>query len=158
MGKVILFGLLAVVVMIALSMLIWGATTGFRYWTADIKGKVELREQTRGSGEFRHFSYDHFFDSCAAIQQAEAEYDAQYDLLQSMDPGSDRDSKARYDRRQTVVTVQKANIEQLKRDYNADSAKEETLALFKSNDLPDHLDVITHEYGRRTRCTYKDRP
>jgi hypothetical protein len=154
MGKAIGIGLLAIVGVFAFVMVMWGFSTGFRYWTADIKGAVELREQTRGSGDFQHFSYDHFNTLCGSIQQAEIEYDTQYDLLQAMDPGSDRDSRARYDRQQRVVAVQKANIGQLKVGYNADSEKEQTLALFKDNDLPSRIIIVPHEYGNRTNCNF----
>lgn len=153
-GKIIFWSVLGLVAIVGLVMLIWGFSTGFQYFTADVRGEVEKTELTAGSGEFRIFSYDYFFNKCAAIQNAEVEYDAQYGLLQSMEPGTDRDSRTRYDRQRRVVAVQLANIEQLKNQYNVDAAKEETIGQFRDSDLPSRVSTQPHKPGDRTRCTF----
>ena len=137
---------------VALSMLMWGITTGFLYWTAGVRGEVEKTELTAGSGSFRIFSYNHFFDLCVNIQKNQANYDAQYDLLQTKEQGT-----SSYDRTAQNVAVLKAKIEEEKRRYNADSRKEETTALFKANDLPDEIPVEEHKRGDRTVCTHQER-
>lgn len=147
-GRIVL---LIVAVLLVFLVVISGVSWGWQYFTATFRGEVEKTELIAGSGEFQIYSYNHFFDLCAAVQQAEAQYDAQYGLLQSMQSGTER-----YERQQRVVAVQLAHIEQLKRQYNVDAAKEETVAAFKSNNLPNHLDTRVHEQGKRTRCTYQD--
>ena len=138
----------AFVALAAIAMLIWGITTGFRYWTADVRGTVEQRELTTASGTFRIFSYNHFFDLCASIQGTEATHDAQFDLLQTQEQGL-----SSYSRTAQNVMVLKAKIEGDKRKYNADAQKEETTALFKSNNLPDTISVEEHQRGDRTECS-----
>lgn len=145
-GKIVLM----VVGVLLLFALIWGGVMGWRYYTASIVGKTGAQEEVQ-SADFRIYSYNHFYDSCAEIQKAEAAYDAQYDLLQSMEPGTDQ-----YERQQRVVAVQKQWIEQLKHQYNADAEKEGTMGQFRANDLPSYINTEQHEYGRRTKCVYQD--
>lgn len=135
---------LIVIACVGLILTITGVGWGIKWYTADIRGAIEQREDTIANADFRIYSYNHFFDLCVAIQEIEAQYDAQSELLN----GTERQGR--------VVAVLKARVEQLKRQYNVDSAKEETVALFKSNNLPFYITVTNHSYGDRTGCTYND--
>jgi hypothetical protein len=134
---------------IIIIVLLWGLSFGFKWATLPFIGKIEQREQIMGSGEFRIFSYNHFFNLCQSIQQVESQYDNQYDLLQEMEKGTES-----YERQQRNVAVLCAEIERRKHRYNADSAKEETVSAFMQSNLPGRIEIETHKYGNRTNCNY----
>ena len=129
--------------------LFWGLIFGFTWATAPFRGALDQREQIQASGDFRIHSYQHFYNLCRSIQQAEAQYDNQYDLLQQLERGD-----GNFDRQQRNVAVLKAQIERLKQKYNGDAAQEETLAAFKDSDLPKQIELGGHVYGHRTDCSF----
>lgn len=120
-----------------------------RWATIPFFGALEQREQIQGSGDFRIHSYQHFFNLCRTIQEAESQYDNQYDLLKELKPSDEN-----YSRQQRNVSVLKARIERLKQRYNGDAAQEETLSAFKNSDLPEKIEIGVHEYGHRTKCNF----
>lgn len=127
---------------------IFAYSGGIQYLTAPFRGKLSKREKIQASGDFRIYSYEHFFDLCKEIQSNEARYDNQYDLLEKTEKGTEE-----YKRQIRNVAVIKTNIEELKRQYNADSSKEKTVSAFKENNLPNKINSI-HQYGERTNCNY----
>lgn len=142
---------LIAVSVVVLFVIMTAASLAFRWEIAPWIGAVEQREIVEGSGEFRINSYNHFYDLCATIQQTEARHDTQFDELEAMNSGTDN-----YDRQRRTVSVLEQRIEVLKRKYNADASKEATLAAFKSNDLPNRIEPLDHEHGRRTECVWGD--
>ncbi len=143
-GKTIRYSILGLLIVFALVVVIWGFSTGFKYFTAEKSGQAEAEQQIQ-SAEFRIFSYQHFYDQLANINSAEATYDSQYDLLQA----TTKDTSD-YSRIQRNLAASVAFIEQLKRQYNADAAKEETMGQFRASNLPSRITVVPHKYGSRT--------
>lgn len=146
MGKAIGLGLLAVVCIMALVVLIWGAATGFKYGTADIRGKVGLRELTLGSGDFRKSAYDHFYDLCAAIQGDEGRIKA---LKEELAGSVSQDRTEQINA--FLSGIRGARSEKIAR-YNGDAAKNYTIGQFRDEYLPYHLDPDKEE----TKCVRGD--
>lgn len=142
-GKIAGYAILGVIILTIIIVGGWGFATGFKYFTAEKTGQAEAERQIQ-SAEFRIFSYEHFFNAIAEINSAKAEYDQQYDLLQTTDSGTDD-----YTRIQRNLAAIGAHIERLINQYNADAAKEETRGQFKTTSLPNHITLQPHEYGDR---------
>jgi len=142
MKKWVILGMVLVVVLIPA---IWA----IRYYTAPLRGVVKVQEAVQASAEFRIFSYEHFYDLIAAINAEEAQYDSQWELLQTTEEEAES-----YSRIQRNLAAIKASIERFKRQYNADAAKEQTRGQFKDSELPFQIKVEPHEYGERTECRY----
>lgn len=69
-GSAILVGAIVVGIATAAGAIQWG--------TADIRGKLDAREQIHANGSYRIDAYDHFFNLCASVQTNEQNLDAQY--------------------------------------------------------------------------------
>lgn len=138
MGKTVLFVVLAFFVILGVSIGWWE----FRVQTAEIKGRGDARIEIQ-SAKNRIPEYNHFFDVCASVQNAESSLDAQVERAET-DP--------------TNPTVQ-ANIAALKavrmqaiHQYNADAAKSYTSGQFLASNLPYRLDDAPYN-GIHTVCT-----
>ena len=129
MRKKIIITLIVLVIL-----LIPGITLGVRYLSAPAVGIVEKQEKVQ-SADFRIFSYEHFYDMTVEIATAEQQYLSQKSKLELLD----KDSES-YTRTLSNIAALEAHIINLKNQYNADAAKEETVGLFKSNDLPDYIE------------------
>lgn len=136
-----------VIAILIVPVIIFAWSGGIQYITAPFRGMLEKREQIQASGDFRIYSYNHFFDLCKSVQNAQSEYDSQKEVLDSMD-----EDEPGYDRQRRTVAILKADIEQRKQKYNSDARKEETVAAFKSNNLPEHMPLGEHEQGERVNC------
>ncbi len=116
--------------------LVWGFATGFRYFTAEITGRVDEEVRVQ-SADFRIFAYEYFYDLYAEIRSAEARYLIQYELLQEMEPDT-----REHNYQQRTVAVLKQRIIELKEKYNADVRKEGTRGQFKATDLPSYIEPV----------------
>jgi len=142
--KGVLYTVLGFVILLVVITVSWGAATGFKYFTAEKTGQAEAEQQIQ-SAEFRIYSYNHFYDLLVTINAAEAQYDAQYELMEAQDAGSES-----YQKTLRNIAAVKAQIARLKVQYNADAEKEETIGQFRSNNLPERVDTVGHKYGNRT--------
>lgn len=126
-------GFFVVIGSIALVVLIIFGSWAFRYYTADIRGQVEMQEEVM-SGEFRMMSYNHFYNLYAEIQAYENQIENQKDLME----GTEGDELKRYKRNLLGLKNQRASAVQ---KYNADVRKEGTRGQFVANDLPKKISI-----------------
>jgi parvulin-like peptidyl-prolyl isomerase len=117
--------------------------------TADVRGKLDAREQIHASGDYRIQAYEHFFNLCASVQTNEQSLDAQYDELNAAKDIGDKDNEAR-------ILANIAGIRAARQDainqYNADAHKDYTLGQFRASSLPYQLDT-SYKKGVHTSCT-----
>lgn len=123
-----LFGLILAVILFFTTI---GAATGtlnyaIRWVTAPFIGALDKRE-TVTSGDYQIFSYEHFYDLCAAIQRKQRSLMAQKDLLDDVE-----DKRRVY---QNIAAL-RSQIQSDVSSYNADSRKSETMARYKDRGLP----------------------
>ncbi len=135
-GKIFGIATLSVIVVFFFIVLIWGFGTSFRYFTAEITGKVDQEVHVQ-SADFRIFAYEYFYDLYAEIRSAEARYLIQYELLQELEPGT-----RAHEYQQRTVAVLRQHIIVLKERYNADVRKEGTRGQFKAADLPSYIEPV----------------
>ena len=132
------FGLAFMAVMV-IALLFFGGLA-FRYYTADVRGRVDANEQIK-SGSSRIVNYEHFFNLCASIQGNEAQIRA---LEKELSFGNNGE-RPRIQANITGVTAARARaIAQ----YNADAAKSYTQGQFRSSALPYQLS----ESAKETTC------
>lgn len=141
-------GLLYTVIGI-LSVLVLGtgtllATGTIQKWTADFRGDVKAKEQTKASGAFRVATYNDYFALCSAVQSDEDAIRNAQDEIKAEGTTTARKAKL-----QQVITATKNTRAENVRDYNAKAANE-FKAPFKSNDLPAKLDIADFN----TECAY----
>lgn len=141
--KVILLGITALVLVIAVPTGIWYATQETKKATANYRGDVALKENTRANADFRRQAYDHFFDICAQVQTKET---AIKTLLPRWHTETDQTTKARVADNIAANQITRAD---LINQYNVDAKKSWTVGQFQSSDLPYQLSVSAKE----TQCT-----
>lgn len=110
--------------------------------TAGWSGKTSQINKTKGSGDYRIASYDHFFDLCASVQDQEVTIAAQKEELKTAT--GDRVSQIHAN-----LSALTANRNEQINHYNADARKSGTQGQFKDSSLPYQLDP-TQE---KTTCT-----
>lgn len=144
MGKIVAWTLGAFVLIYLIG---WGLF-GIRVMTAGIvgRGQAEIQIQSPGS---RIPAYNHFFDLCASVQQAEAGIDQQTEMLNS---ATTEDDKQRIRTNVSALQMTRANgIYQ----YNADAAKDYTIGQFRDSKLPYRLSDEPYKAGgEKTQCSY----
>jgi hypothetical protein len=140
-----LFGTIALWALgiVALILLITAISWGWRYATADPKGRVEAREQIF-SGSSRIQAYDHFFNLCAAVQTAEQNLVAAYEELGT----APEDDKQRI---RTNITGLLATRNDAVNQYNVDAGKDYTIGQFRASNLPFNL-PSTYQKGQVVTC------
>lgn len=141
-GWTIFFGFIAVVVIIVIGLM---ATFGFGLFakgTANFRGEVQEVEQTKASGSFRIYSYEHFFELCVSAQNKEQTVKALEEELKT------NPSEARVEQINVDITANKIAREESINQYNADAHKENTIGQFKSSNLPTELNANAKE----TQC------
>lgn len=130
-----------------LSIALFAAGLAFRYFTADVRGRVDAQEQIL-SGPNRIAQYDHFFNLCASVQSLEAQLDA---LNVELPRAPTVRDESRILASITGVTAARARaINQ----YNADALKSYTSARFRDSDLPFQIPTGPYE-GTPTSCAYE---
>lgn len=118
---------------------------GIKYYTADIRGKINANEQIK-SGSNRIVQYDKFFNECWSIRGLEGSLDAS---LGELETATTEDNKQRI---QTNITGLKAARSQAIANYNADAAKNYTGGQFRDSDLPYQIKETDYIKGYRTSC------
>ena len=122
-GKIIGYSILGIVSIGAVAASIYG----IKWAIAPAQGALEKRQEVQ-SGDYRKYSYEHFYDLYVAIQRKRGSLRSQCDYL---DHAGNKDEV--YQRIAALRAQLISNIEQ----YNQDSRKMETMGQFKSTDLPD---------------------
>ena len=131
---------LARTVVIILAVLVVGTGTMFatgtiQKWTADWRGDVKVKEQTKANAGFRIGSYDSFFDLCSSVQSDEDAIRNAQEELDAKETTADRKAKLRQN-----ITATKNTRSETIRDYNAKAANE-LRGVFKDAALPASLDI-----------------
>jgi hypothetical protein len=130
--KLELVGYFMAIVLVFFGALAFTNSLGYVYqWVAaPFVGELEQRQKVQ-SGEFRMYSYEHFYDLCASIQRKQRTLMAQEELDN--------------DRAEQNAAALKGQIQNDISKYNADARKEETMGQFKANDLPEHINYSEKE-------------
>lgn len=115
----------------------------WRYHMAPFFGMVDAEVQIE-SGANRRYTYDHFFNLCAAVRSTEAKIDEQRTLLASAPEAN----QAMIYTNIAGLTSARANYIE---EYNADANKAYTSARFLSDQLPRQLDHSSYT-GIKTNC------
>lgn len=110
------------------------------------EGETE-RIQIVNSGEFRIRAYNHFFDLCASVQDAESRIDNATDVLATADPNG-----RFYDTYVLNLSGAKQSRADAVNQYNADARKDWTEANFLDEDLPWQVSPDYVAHGRKTVC------
>lgn len=139
--KVAAGGSAVFVLVFALVAGIWG----LRVATAGIYGRGEAHRQVQ-SAPSRIAAYNHFFDLCVSIQNAEAQIDAQQEALATAEDHVDKSRMT-----QNIAALKATRAAGINQ-YNADAAKDYTIGQFKDSDLPYYIAPTAYE-GNRTSCT-----
>ena len=126
---------LSVVTVLVFSTGVMFATGTIQKWTADWRGDVKVKEQTKANAGFRIGSYDSFFDLCSSVQSDEDSIRNLEEELEAKETTDDRKAKLR----QTITATKNTRAESV-RDYNS-KAGNELRGAFKDAGLPDRLDV-----------------
>ena len=134
-------------ILVCIGMILVGSVSALalKYYTADVRGRVDANEQIK-SGSNRIVQYDSFFNACSSIQGIEGTIDA---LLEELASTVDENNKQRI---QTNITGNKAARAQAIAQYNADARKNYTDGQFRDSDLPYQLNTTNFIKGHRTSC------
>jgi len=116
-----------------------------KYYTADVRGRIDANEEIK-SGASRIANYDHFFNLCASIQTNEATIDA---LLAELKDAVDNDDKGRI--QSTLTGVRSARFGAINQ-YNADASKGYTQGQFRDSQLPYQIAASAYPDGGKTTC------
>jgi hypothetical protein len=133
--KVLLFGGLAIVLVLLFATM-W--VFGYGLWsagTAETRGETGVRERTVADADYRIASYDQFYDLCASIVSKEDSIALIEQDVAGAEEGSQR--KRELDEYLLALRAQRA---ELINQYNADARKEDTRANFRASDLPYQID------------------
>lgn len=126
-------------------LVITGFATGtIQKWSADWRGDVAAKEQTKANGSFRVSTYNDFFNLCSSVQSDEDAIRNAQDEMKDPDTTPDRKAKLR----QNITATKNTRAESI-RDYNAKAANEYKAA-FRSQDLPASLSINNYN----TQCAY----
>jgi hypothetical protein len=132
-GLTLLFGAIAIVIALVLvAMAVFGFGL-FAKGTANFRGEIQELEQTKASGSFRIYSYEHFFELCVSAQNKDNAIEALQEEL-ALNPSSGRKEQVIAD-----ITANKIAREESINQYNADAQKEKTIGQFKAANLPSEL-------------------
>ena len=144
MAKIIGYGVISFVLLIGLL----AAVFGLEVATAGLvgRGKAHIEIQSAPS---RISGYNHFFDLCASVQNAEAAIDQ---FTAARDRATDPNEISRI---QTNLDAQVITRQNGINQYNADAAKDYTVGQFRASNLPYRLDDTPYKAGgEHTRCAY----
>lgn len=138
--------ILSLAVIIGLAIGVFFLQQQVRRWIAPVEGETE-RIEAVNSVEFRMRAYNHFFDLCVSVQNAEQTIDNAFDTLEAVRP----------DVRFYNTYVLNFNAAKQARtngvnQYNADARKDWTEGNFLDEDLPWQIGLDYQPHGRRTVC------
>lgn len=127
-------------------LLLFAAGLTLRYFTADVRGRVNAQETIK-SGSNRIAQYNQFFNLCAAVQAAEGQLDGLEVELAATSLEKDRQ------RILSNITGVSANRLRIISQYNANATKSYTAGQFRDSDLPYSLPAVPYTAGgRKTVC------
>lgn len=129
MFKSIVLSILAFLVLMAL---VIGGTWTYKWYTAPIRGKIEMREQIQNK-DHRRYSYEHFYDMYASHESYKDSLRAQKQVLDTAD--GNQENRVRQN-----IAALKSQMARVREEYNADSRKTKTAGQFKAWDLPKRLE------------------
>lgn len=140
-------GGLGCAIMLVVVLSIGGVFAGWawKYYTADIRGRIEANETIK-SGPNRIAQYEHFFNLCAAIQGNEAQIDS---LTENLAVAVDNDDRARI--QASIAGVKAIRLTGIAQ-YNADASKSYTSGQFLASNLPYQIPATAYPQGGRTTC------
>lgn len=127
--RIILYGLLAVFLMIALPIAGLFISGTISMQTAGFRGEVKATEIIKGSGTFKIQAYNRFHDLCQEV----IGFDAKIASLQSFGILDEIDKRA-------LAGLTNMRINSVTK-YNADASKDWTAGQFRDNDLPYQLNL-----------------
>ena len=123
---------LSIIGFLVVMALVIGGTWAYKWYTAPIRGKIEMREQIQGK-DFRRYSYEHFYDLYASYESYKDSLQAQYQVLETAE--GNQENRVRQN-----IAALKSQMARVREEYNADSRKAKTAGQFKSWDLPKRLE------------------
>lgn len=124
--------LIAVLSVLGVLLLI-GAVVGVKYVTAEPRGAADQREKTVANGNYRIASYDAYFDQCRAVRAADLKADRAAEAVR----GANSPDEKR--RAQINLDALLNNRIEMAEAYNANAGKEDTMAMFKADNLPTEI-------------------
>lgn len=127
--------ILAVVTILLFSTGVMFATGSIQKWTADWRGDVKAKEQTKANGAFRVGTYNDFWNLCSAVQSDEDSIRNAEEEMNAKETTADRKAKLRQ-----IITATKNTRAENVRDYNV-KAQNEYKAAFQDTDLPYALNI-----------------
>lgn len=127
--------IISVVTVLLFSTGVMFATGSIQKWTADWRGDVKAKEQTKANGAFRVSTYNDFWNLCSAVQSDEDAIRNAEEEIKLKETTADRKAKLRQ-----VITATKNTRAENVRDYNAKS-QNEYKAAFQDTDLPYTLNI-----------------
>lgn len=136
--------MLAIIGGIVLIVAIVVGAYAIKYYTADVRGRVNANEKIK-SGDSRIAGYDHFFNLCAAIQADEGQLDALEVELNT----ATGDDISRIQANIAGVSAQRLDSIF---SYNADARKGYTIGQFRSSQLPFQLSSSSYSKDQKTNC------
>jgi len=136
-AKYVAIGVLAIVCA-------WATVLTFKYFTAEVRGKVAANE-TIQSGGSRIANYNHFFNLCASIQGNEAQINSLLDEQKTATGKNLERINA------SITGVKSARLGAIYQ-YNADAAKSYTQGQFRSSNLPYQIPANNYPDGGGTKC------
>lgn len=140
MSKTKIFGL--VLLFIAAIITISLGTLGYRYLTAEVKGRVGAEEQIEGAAS-RIQRYQEFFNICQGIQAKEDAID-NLGLNDTMaDSGKGAAITANQNARSTLIA-----------EYNSKASQSYTSGRFRDSDLPYQIPRGPYTGDNKTNCSY----
>lgn len=129
--NVFLLSILGLVVLI-------GAVWAYRYYTAPVRGKIEMREKVE-SGQHRLQAYEKFHDMYEQILSYSEQIRYQEELLEEV---TDEGETSRVRRN---IAGLKSQRSRLIREYNSEAKMTESRGKFRDENLPYSLDVNDFE-------------
>lgn len=127
--------------LISVVVLVSAVTLGgwaFGWFSADVRGELDAREQILADGDFRIQAYQGFFDKCAGIQAQEARAG-----LFAADDGP---------LASTNLNAILAIRSELVAEYNGLAAREWTEGQFRDEDLPFKIELVWTPGNEETKC------
>lgn len=123
---------LSILTFLVLMALVIGGTWTYKWFTAPIRGKIEMREQIQNK-DHRRYSYEHFYDLYASYESYKDSLRAQKQVLETAD--GNHENRVRQN-----IAALKSQMARVREEYNADSRKTKTAGQFKAWDLPKRLE------------------
>ncbi len=132
-GKIILWGILTLIIIFAFIIAIGVASYGISWVAAPFQGMLEKRQEVQ-SGDFRLYSYEHFYDMYASAKAYTQKIENQKIRLENTE---DKEERRKIRRNLNGLRNKRTEVIQ---EYNSDARKEESRGQFRAKDLPYKLE------------------